>query len=300
MRSSFCLDIPTWSAGASASARFAWDQAEGPPAMRATKIAALGVHRFMARNLLPVPEALSPARQCGRLIGLARQVEEREGAVHMRRGDRPRRGDIRFVEGGKARDPEQRETDRDLVLEDFEQAHNAGAAGRGEAINIEPADRNRVGPQYHRLDDIGAAADPAVDDDSRAIADRLDDLRQDIERAENVIELAAAMVRHIDAVDAELDRAPRILGRGDALQDQRDVEFRLVALDIAPAVLRLKDPGVIAHDNTAALVALGDVTLAPAVAVGVDGHAEGVIASVDRAADVVVDPVGVAEDIELK
>ena len=37
-----------------------------------------------------------------------------------------------------------------------------------------------------------------------------------------------------------------------------------------------------------------------AVTVGVDGHAEGVTAGVDRATDVVVNPVGVAEHIELK
>src|SRR5215472_12722932 len=257
MRSSFCLDIPTWSAGASGSPRFAWDQAEGPTAMRATKIAAPGVHRFMALNSPPCARGPERGPAPRRLIGLARQVEEREGAVDMRRGDRPRRSDVGFVEGGKARDAEQRETDRNLVLEDFEQPHDAGAARR-------------------------------------------DDLGEDIDRAEHVIELAAAMVRHIDAIDAELDRAPGVLGRGDALQDQRDVEFRLVAFDIAPAVPRLKDTGVVAHDNAAALVALGDVPLAAAVAVGVDGHAEGVIAGVDRATDVVVDPVVVAEDVKLK
>src|SRR5215472_3181566 len=181
MRSSFCLDIPTWSAGASGSPRFAWDQAEGPTAMRATKIAAPGVHRFMALNSPPCARGPERGPAPRRLIGLARQVEEREGAVDMRRGDRPRRSDVGFVEGGKARDAEQRETDRNLVLEDFEQPHDAGAAGRGEAINIEAAGRNRVGPQYHRLDDIGAAADPSVHDDAGLSVDRRDDLGEDID-----------------------------------------------------------------------------------------------------------------------
>ena len=50
----------------------------------------------------------------------------------------------------------------------------------------------------------------------------------------------------------------------------------------------------------AALVTLGDVALAPAVAVGVDGQAKGVIALVDGAADMVVNPLGVAANIELE
>ena len=50
----------------------------------------------------------------------------------------------------------------------------------------------------------------------------------------------------------------------------------------------------------APLMALGDVAFAPAVAVGVDGHAKRVIALVDRAADMVVDPFGVAAHIELE
>src|SRR5262249_23475172 len=67
----------------------------------------------------------------------------------------------------------------------------------------------------------------------------------------------------------------------------------------------LKDPGIAAYDRArpagpAASMALGDVALAPAVAVGVDGDAERVIAGIDRAAEMVVDPAGVAEHIELK
>ena len=52
--------------------------------------------------------------------------------------------------------------------------------------------------------------------------------------------------------------------------------------------------------HAAALVALGDVALAPAVAVGVDGQAKRVVALVDGAADMVVDPGGVAAHVKLK
>jgi hypothetical protein len=65
-----------------------------------------------------------------------------------------------------------------------------------------------------------------------------------------VIELAAAMVRDIDAIDPELDRALGVLDCGNAFQYQRDGEFRSVALDIAPAVLRLKDARVVANDDS--------------------------------------------------
>src|SRR6266436_2622826 len=47
-------------------------------------------------------------------------------------------------------------------------------------------------------------------------------------------------------------------------------------------------------------MALGDVALAPTVAVGVDGQAKGVITLVEGSADMVVDPLGVAAHIELE
>ena len=55
-----------------------------------------------------------------------------------------------------------------------------------------------------------------------------------------------------------------------------------------------------AQTRAPALVALGDVALAAAVAVGVDRQAKRVIAVVDGAADMVVDPIGIATDVELE
>ena len=107
------------------------------------------------------------------------------------------------------------------------------------------------------------------------------------------------MVRHIDAVDPVFDRELGVLGGGDALDDQRDVEILLDPLDVAPVELRLIDPRVV-DPHAAALMALGDVALAPAVAVGVDGQAKGVVAVVDRAAHMIVDPIGVAAHVKLK
>ena len=57
----------------------------------------------------------------------------------------------------------------------------------------------------HRLDDVGAAAERAVDHDLGAALHGVDDLRQHMHRAAAVIELAAAMVRNVNPVDAVID-----------------------------------------------------------------------------------------------
>src|SRR5438067_7876294 len=239
--------------------------------------------------------AIAPARS----IRLARQVEVREGAVDVGRHHLAGRADIGLVELAVGADAEQREADADLVFEDLEEAHHALGAGRGEAVDIEAAAGDRVGAEDQRLDHVGPSADAAVYDDARTPADRLDDLRQYVDRADALIELPPAMVRHIDAVDPVLDRDLGVLGGRDPFEDQRDVEALFDPLDIAPVELRLKDAGV-GDAYAATLMALGDVALAPAVAVGVDGQAKGVIALVDRAADMVVDPLGVAAHIKLE
>src|SRR5216683_383604 len=233
------------------------------------------------------------------LIRLFRQIEVREGAVNMRRHHRARRADIGFVELAIAGDAEQREADADLVFEDLEEPHHARPAGGGEPIDIKSADDDRVGPEGDRLDDIGAAGDRTVDHHPGSAADRLDDLRQYLDRADALVELAPAMVRHVDAIDPVLDRDPGILGGGDALDDQRDIEILLDPLDVAPVELRLVDPRVV-DPHAAALVALGNVALAPAVAVGVDGQAEGGVALVDRAPDMIIDPGRIAAHVKLE
>ena len=85
--------------------------------------------------------AIPPAR----FIRLARQVEMREGAVDVRRGDLARRADIGFVELAVASDAEQRQADADLVFADFVEPHHALGTGGGEPIDIEPAAGDRVG-----------------------------------------------------------------------------------------------------------------------------------------------------------
>ena len=128
------------------------------------------------------------------LICFARQVEVRENAVHVRRHDLARRADVGFVELVIAVDTEQRQADADLVLKDLEQPDDPGSAGGGEAVDIKSAKRDDVSPEDQRLGDIGAAINAAVDDDAGAAADGFDDFRQDVNRADALIELAPAMV----------------------------------------------------------------------------------------------------------
>ena len=85
---------------------------------------------------------------------------------------------------------------------------------------LQPADADRVGAQRHGLDDVGAAQDAAVDDDLGAPLHRLDDLGQHGHAALAVVELPSAVVGHVDALDAVLEGDQRVLGRGDALQDE--------------------------------------------------------------------------------
>jgi hypothetical protein len=61
----------------------------------------------------------------------------------------------------------------------------------------------------------------------------------------------------------------------------------------------LVDAGLVA-EYAPKLMTLGDVALAPTVAVGVDRKAERIIAVVDGAADMVIDPTGIATDVELE
>src|SRR5207248_5956511 len=146
--------------------------------------------------------AIAPARS----IRLARQVQVREGAVDVGQHDLAGGADVGLIELVVAGGAEQREADADFVFEDLEEAHHAFGASSGEAIDVEPAAGDRVGAEDQRLDDVGPSADAAIDDDAGAAADRLDDLRQYVDRADALIELAPAMVRDIDAVDPVLDR----------------------------------------------------------------------------------------------
>src|SRR5271170_7453985 len=86
---------------------------------------------------------------------------------------------------------------------------------------------------------------------------------------------------------------------GNALEDNRDLRQALDPVDVLPVEARLVDARV-ARADAAALVALGDVALAPRIAVRIDRQRERVVAAIHRAADMIVDPSLVAADIKLE
>jgi len=114
--------------------------------------------------------------------------------VHAGLHDRRLGVEIGFVELGEIRDAEQAHAGGELGLEQLEDADDALLAGGGETIAIEPPDADEIGTERDRLDDVGTAADAAVEDDLRLAADRGDDLGQHFERTAPVIDTTFSAV----------------------------------------------------------------------------------------------------------
>ncbi len=95
-----------------------------------------------------------------------------------------------------------------------------GFAARRGAEQRRAPHKHHPGAQRQRLDDIGAAPDAAVQHDRELLADGVRDLRQHLDRGLRAVELAAAVVRHEDAVRAVLGREPRVFHRHDALDQE--------------------------------------------------------------------------------
>src|SRR5438876_7094419 len=90
-------------------------------------------------------------------IAIVIELEQRERAQDMRRCGRRGGVQIRPVELGKTLDPEQAETALRLILQQFEQAHDAGLPGRRERKALHAADADQIGAGGDRLDDVAAA-----------------------------------------------------------------------------------------------------------------------------------------------
>ena len=170
---------------------------------------------------------------------------------------------------------------------------------RRQRVTLHAAEADQIGAQRHRLDDVAAAIEAAVDDDGGAPGDRLGNFRQNIRRAAAVVELPAAVVGDVNEFHAVIERDLGVLRGGDALDRERNLELALDAVDRAPierglefAPRRALPPG--------GDVALGNVALTPAVVSGIDREAEHRVLVRDRALDMIVDPGLVATDIELK
>src|SRR5215216_1693251 len=81
-----------------------------------------------------------------------------------------------------------------LDAQELEHALHAGLAERAKAPDIRPADAHGGRPHAQRLDDVGAAAEPGIDQDGDAPLHRLDDLRQRVDGGAAGIFAARAVV----------------------------------------------------------------------------------------------------------
>src|SRR5882762_204750 len=226
-------------------------------------------------------------------------VQQREGARRVRNRDGRRGEQVGAVEVLEPTHAEKPQRDADLVLEQLEDALEARLARRGETAASDTPDADGLGAECDRLDDVRTAHEAAVHEDGGAAADRLDDFGQRRDRTAAVVELAAAVVRDVDALDPMLDREGRVLGRGDALQDERDRVRVLEALDVVPV-----EPGLELEAGRTRAPGLDEapckIALAAAVARRVHGEAEGRVPVVRGAPHPIVHPGVVAPDVELE
>ena len=115
------------------------------------------------------------------------------------------RGDL--VRRGAAAESER---ELDLVAEELEHPARAGFPVAGKAPERRTAGQDRARTERERLDDVRPSPDAAVHVDLDPAGDGLDDLRQQLGRRRDGVELPAAVVRDDDRVDAVLRRrAPR-------------------------------------------------------------------------------------------
>ena len=92
--------------------------------------------------------------------------------------------------------------------------------GGGHPVERGAADEHRVGAEHHRLQDVGAAPEAAIDDQRDPVADGAARLGQDVDRRHRPVELAPAMVRDRDRIGADLGGALDIAHRQQSLDDQ--------------------------------------------------------------------------------
>jgi hypothetical protein len=185
----------------------------------------VGLKNALANDLKPPARYEAPAGSLGAdvaLIAIRCDIQQRKGAENVRRIGRRRRMQIGLIELAEAGHAEQAQRARDLVLHEFEHAHDAGLPRRGERIALHAAEPDEMGAERHCLDDVAAAAKTAVDDDRGASGDRLDDFRQNIHGTAAVIELAAAVIGDVDDFDAVIERDFGVLRGRDAFDGERN------------------------------------------------------------------------------
>ena len=206
----------------------------------------------------------------------------------------------------------------ELVLEELHGALHALLAVGAHGVEEGAADTDALGAQAERLDDVGAAADAAVDEDvdlgvEAALAQDGHGLGEDLDAGARKVELAAAVVGEDDAADAGVGGAQDVLDALDALEDDGHPGDGQEPGDVGPGEGRVDEAGDGAGGALAgvglaarlhAAAAVGElgahVLLAAAQLRGVDGDEQPLAAAALGVLDDAARDLAVAVDVELQ
>ena len=148
------------------------------------------------------------------------------------------------------RRPEQRHRPLDLVAQDGERLGDARLTGARQRVQERPGREHRGGAEGECDQDLGPPPHTAVEIDLRAAVHGTHDLVQHLDRRRGPVELAAAVVRHPDAVGTVLDGQHGVLGRQDALEHERERRPRSHLGEVVPGEADAPHVEVVVHVGT--------------------------------------------------
>ncbi len=122
----------------------------------------------------------------------------------------------------------------ELAAQDLDDAADAGAAGDAQAVAVRTADQHRTGAKRDRLQHVGAALDPAIDQERNPSLDSIRDFYQCVDRGRCGIQIPSAVIRDDDRLGSRLNRELRIVRVEDALDHQRKLRERAQPFDVLP------------------------------------------------------------------
>src|SRR4029077_17567868 len=113
-------------------------------------------------------------------------------------------------------------------------------ASEGESIQCRPTHQNGTCAKREGHDNVRAASYAAVEIHLAATPNRIHDFRESVERRNSTIELATAGIRPHDARGTVLACENRILGRYEALHDDRNAPPFAELGDVVPFETRFQ------------------------------------------------------------
>ena len=145
------------------------------------------------------------------------------------------------------------------VAEDVQDVLDTGLTIGRETPQVCAPDHDRSCTEREGLGDVASAPDPSVQKHLDLIADHVDDGGQQPDRSGSRIEVVAAVVRHRQGVDAEVDGAARVIDATDALQHERAAPLIAKPGDVFPGRRWGLHPLVVGLEERRRLPAWGGV-----------------------------------------